>query len=42
MTDKKKFEKPQMEIIKLNSKLGVLAGSCDGYCACYSPDLVGG
>lgn len=41
MTDKKKFEKPQMEIIKLNSKLGVLAGSCAVHCACYSPDLVG-
>lgn len=32
MADKKKFEKPQMEVIKLNSKVGVLAGSgCSTY-----------
>lgn len=33
MADKKKFEKPQMEVIKLNSKVGVLAGS---ECSTYS------
>lgn len=34
MADKKKFEKPQMEVIKLNSKVGVLAGSgCSTYCS---------
>lgn len=33
MADKKKFEKPQMEVIKLNSKVGVLAGS---YCSSVS------
>ena len=27
MADKKKFEKPQMEVIKLNSKVSILAGS---------------
>lgn len=32
MADKKKFEKPQMEVIKLNSKVGLLAGSCDTDC----------
>ena len=31
MADKKKFEKPQMEVIKLNSKVSILAGS-----GCYS------
>lgn len=32
MADKKKFEKPQMEVIKLNSKVGLLAGSdCSPY-----------
>lgn len=36
MADKKKFEKPQMEVIKLNSKVGVLAGSeCSAYCSPY-------
>ena len=31
MADKKKFEKPQIEVIKLNSKVKLLAGSgcCD-------------
>lgn len=28
MADKKKFEKPQMELIQLKSKVGLLAGSC--------------
>lgn len=37
MADKKKFEKPQMEVIKLNSKVGVLAGSdCSTYSTAYS------
>ena len=37
MADKKKFEKPQMEVIKLNSKVGLLAGSdCSTYCTAYS------
>ena len=37
MAYKKKFEKPQMEVIKLNSKVGVLAGSeCYTYCSAYS------
>lgn len=33
MADKKKFEKPQMEVIKMNTKVSILAGSgcCDGY-----------
>lgn len=31
MADKKKFEKPQMEMIKLNSKVGILSGSCSSY-----------
>lgn len=33
MADKKKFEKPQMEVIKMNAKVSILAGSgcCDGY-----------
>ena len=37
MAEKKKFEKPQMEVIKLNSKVGVLAGSdCPAYSTAYS------
>lgn len=28
MAEIKKFEKPQMEVIKLNSNVGILAGSC--------------
>ena len=28
MADKKKFEKPQMESIKLNTEKQILAGSC--------------
>lgn len=38
MADKKKFEKPQMEVITLNTKMRMLAGSgCDVYCSddCY-------
>ena len=33
MAEKKKFEKPQMEAIKLNTEVRILAGSgcCDGY-----------
>lgn len=33
MAEKKKFEKPQMEVIKLNTEARILAGSgcCDGY-----------
>lgn len=28
MADKKKFEKPQMEVIKFDAKVSILAGSC--------------
>ena len=39
MAYKKKFEKPQMEVIKLNSKVGVLAGSdCSTYCSPYGSE----
>ena len=31
MADKKKFEKPQMEMIKLNTNIRILAGSCSTY-----------
>lgn len=31
MADKKKFEKPQMESIKLNTEIQILAGSCSEY-----------
>lgn len=32
MADKKKFEKPQMEVIKLNTEARILAGSgCGSY-----------
>ena len=30
MADKKKFEKPEMQVIKLNAKMHMLAGSCSG------------
>ena len=35
MADKKKFKKPQMEVIKMNANVGILAGSC-------STDTAGG
>ena len=31
MADKKKFEKPEMQVIKLNAKMHMLAGSCRSY-----------
>jgi hypothetical protein len=36
MADKKKFEKPQMKVINMDSKIGVLMDSCtgDGFCPC--------
>lgn len=43
MADKKKFEKPEMQVIKLNAKMHMLAGSCSEYCAddtfCYDGDV---
>lgn len=45
MEEKKKFEKPQMEAIKLDSKISILAGSyiyctedtaCPSYCIVFS------
>ena len=42
MADKKKFEKPEMQVIKLNAKMHMLAGSCREYCDddtfCYDGD----
>lgn len=32
MADKKKFEKPQMETIKLDTNVVILAGSCTLVC----------
>lgn len=37
MADKKKFVKPQMDAIKLNSKVGILAGLCSTDCGCNNP-----
>lgn len=34
MADKKTFEKPKMEVIKLNSTVGLMAGSCPLNCLC--------
>ncbi len=31
MADKKKFEKPEMQVIKLNAKMHMLAGSCNPF-----------
>jgi len=38
MADKKKFEKPSMQVINMDAKIGVLMDSCtsDGFCPCYS------
>jgi hypothetical protein len=39
MADKKKFEKPEMQVIQLNAKMRMLAGSeCAWYCDHCSPN----
>ena len=34
MEDKKKFVKPQMEVVKLDNDVVILAGSCDTNYTC--------
>ena len=38
MADKKKFEKPEMQVIKLNAKMHMLAGSCSDDCGVHDID----
>lgn len=34
MAEKKKFEKPEMQVIQLKSKVHMLSGSCIAYADC--------
>ena len=36
MEAKKKFVKPDMKVVKLNSEPSILVGSCSSYCDVYS------
>ena len=43
MAKKKKFEKPKMEVIKMNAKVSIMAGSCPGNTAlCADCSTYGG